>query len=393
MTRLQSALSWEAPGNDSTLPQSFKSLKLNAPSATPRLIAVGGGKGGVGKTVVSILIGICLSNMNKRTVIVDADFSGPNLHQCLNTFDSKITIQNLLSHGKKDINRYRLKTGFENLYIVSGSPGVLGSGNFAYWQKKKIISNLRKLKADYVILDLAAGMGYNELDMFLAADDRIVICQPEPMALQDAYAFIRASLLRKLQRTFNHWPEFINILNKSGNLDHGNSVKSLDSILEKVTDIDQTWRHLIESIIKSFQPKFILNMLQDSDDPKRLQALRLTLRNIYGITTKIWGTIRFDPGIRAALKQLRPDLLLTPSSLASEDIVRLVNRNIIARELLYSEEQDMNPNVSFQINDADDQKNYTRICNYRCVAWNCCEQRQGGMPCKKINDLQTVVAT
>jgi len=356
--------------------------KLKTSPTKPRIIAVGGGKGGVGKTVVSALIGICLANMNKRTVIVDADFSGPNLHTCLNTFNAKVTFRDFVQSHERNINRLMLKTGFENLSIVSGAPGVLGTGNFSYWQKKKIIRNLRKLDADYVILDLAAGTGFNELDMWLAADDCIIVCQTDPLSVQDAYGFARASLLRKLQRTFHNWPEFITVLNECGNLDKGYRIRTLNSVLDDVPDFDRTWRRLIDGIVKSFRPNLVLNMIRDNEDTRQIQALRLSLQKILGVNADLWGGIRFDVIIRTALMQMRPDMMLSPSGRASADIVRIVSRNIIAKEIMapqlghYQTQSDDN---SYQ-----DETENVRICNYRCVAWNCCDKRQGGLPCTKI---------
>lgn len=383
--KLNYLANWHDFPKDGGNGKTYKQSSIRIPPATPRVIAVGGGKGGVGKTVVSTLLGICLANMNKKTVILDADFSGANLHTCLDTFDSKITFKNFLSQGTRDINRILLKTDFKNLHIVSGSPGVLGIGNFSYWQKKKIIRNLRKLQADYVILDLAAGIGYNELDLFLAADDGIIICHADPMSIQDAYGFARASLLRKLQRTFHHWPEFLSILNECGNLDQGRQIRSLESVLDSLPDLDHTWRHLIDGMVHSFRPKLVLNMSRDDDDQRQVQALRLTLKNMLGVVTDIWGSIRFDPAVRAALRQMRPDLLLTPSGQASEDIVRLVSRNIIAREVMGREMNSDRDQHNYDTEYMDSDVEGVRICSYQCVAWNCCNKRQGGLPCAKVS--------
>jgi len=358
---------------------------------TPRIMALAGGKGGVGKTLVSTLIGICLANMKKNTVILDADFSGANLHSCLDTFNPQVSFKDFLEHRNPNVNRLLVKTNFENLHIISGSPGVLGVGNFSYSQKIKIIRNLRKLQADYVVLDLAAGTGYNELDLFLAADDSIIVCNPDPLSIQDAYGFVRSSLLRKLQRTFYRWPDFLAILNKCGNLDQGHGVQSLNDVLDSIPSCDSTWRKLIDSIVNNFRPKLIINMIREDDDMRQIQALRLSIKKILGVTVYVWGKIRFDFGIRTAMRQMRPDLLLRPQSFASEDIVRLVSRNIIAREVLGGE---LNSNTGRQY--SNNEYNSTnlngRICNYRCVAWNCCKERKGGLPCTKEPETSAILA-
>lgn len=388
--KIHQATNWNDLFNGRMSSKPYKQKGFRMPPSNPRIIAIGGGKGGVGKTIISTLIGICLANMNKRTVILDADFSGANLHSCLDTFNPSLTFKDFLGHHYRDINRLMVKTKFENLHIVSGSPGVLGIGNFSYSQKQKIIRNLRKLKADYVILDLGAGTGYNELDLFLTADDSIIVCHADPLSTQDAYGFIRASLLRKLQRTFHNWPEFISILNESGNLDKGPEIESLESVLDSVPDLNPTWRHLIKDMVKSFRPKLILNMVREDDDMRQAQALRLTLNEILGVVTDVWGTIRFDPNVRAALRQMRPDLLLSPTGLASEDIVRLVSRNIIAREVM-GEVIIPKRKDHFSKSDQTDSE-FVRICNFRCVAWNCCDQRRGGLPCTKTANQNTCVA-
>ena len=350
----------------------------------PRVIAVGGGKGGVGKTVVSTMLGICLSNMGKSTIILDADLTGGNLHGYLNILDPEMTLVHFLERETYNLNDLALETAFDNLKIIPVSQGHFSTMQMKYWEKQKLLRNIRKLDADYVILDLGAGTSFTTIDFYLNADDALLVATCDPLSVYDAYGFIRASVFRQLLRTFRHWPEFLNELKLCGDLSKGKNVKSLHSQLYELKNIPKSWKLLIERRIEQLRPKIILNMVEKNDSHSELQALRLSVKELLNVNLEHWGNIRMDHNVSGAVRNLRPDLLLKANSAASEDIVRIVNRNVIARELNAKKSNGYNWNhQDVGINRYQRQK-YMRICNYRCIAWNCCKERNGGMPCSKV---------
>lgn len=84
------------------------------------------------------------------------------------------------------------------------NPGVTSP---AHWMKLKLMRHLRSLSADYIIIDLGAGVHFNTLDFFGISDRGVIITAPEPGAVMNAYSFIKGALFRKMQNIFRNHSE------------------------------------------------------------------------------------------------------------------------------------------------------------------------------------------
>ncbi|MFC2077003.1 MinD/ParA family protein [candidate division KSB1 bacterium] len=174
-----------------------------AAGGSPRLICVGGGKGGVGKTSIAVNLGVSIARRGHRTVVVDADLSGANANILLGMDGSAQLDQFFLQKGHKDLNRLLVRTPYENLMLIAGSTGLIESANPRYQQKMSLMRHIANLSAEVVLIDLAAGVHLNVVDFFLMAPRQgIVVTTPDRIALDNAYKFARAVLFRKFDREF-----------------------------------------------------------------------------------------------------------------------------------------------------------------------------------------------
>ena len=137
--------------------------------AVPVIWAVGGGKGGVGKSVISTLLAFWLVRMGKRTILVDMDLGGANLHTLLGIKSPERTLNDFVTRRYSALEDICIPTPEKKLRLISGASEILSLSNPHFSQKVKIIKNIFKLDADYVILDLGAGTSFNVLDFFLFA--------------------------------------------------------------------------------------------------------------------------------------------------------------------------------------------------------------------------------
>jgi flagellar biosynthesis protein FlhG len=169
----------------------------------PRVICVGGGKGGVGKTSIAVNLGVSIARRGHKTVVVDADLSGANANILLGLNGSAQLDQFFLQRGHKDLNRLLVNTPYENLFMIPGSTGLIESANPRYQQKMSLMRHISHLSAEVVLVDLAAGVHLNVVDFFLLAPRQgIVVTTPDRIALDNAYKFARAVLFRKFDREF-----------------------------------------------------------------------------------------------------------------------------------------------------------------------------------------------
>ncbi len=367
------------------VPCEKKAQSAFSPSRVPRIISIGGGKGGVGKTLVTTMLGICLGKSGKQVIIVDADFSGANLHACLGTFDPQMTLQRYLDHHWSDLNEVALDTPFKNLRIITGMPGLYASAQIKYWEKQKLLRNLKKLEADYVILDLGPGSFYTNVDFFLNSDDKVIVTTADGLSMYDAYGFVRVALFRKLQKTFHSWPETMQRLQECGDLAKGNKAKSLSFALERASEIPSSCRELAAKQVATFRPKVVMNMMRESDDRQEMNALRLVSKNLLGIDIDFWGEIRYDPAVVAAIKSLQPEMLLTPGGRALDDVKKIADK-FLSIAASTNVRQDLSKAVrATKRVGLNLQRDFVRICNFRCIAWNCCDQRYGGYRCLRLS--------
>ena len=135
--------------------------------AQPKIWAVGGGKGGVGKTALTTGIAMTLAGQGRRCIMIDADLGGANLHTFLGMSPPQKTISDLFRDSGSHLRDILLDTPFENLSLISGARAMLNLANLKHLQKEKLIRQIASLEADYIFIDLGARSSFNVLDFSL----------------------------------------------------------------------------------------------------------------------------------------------------------------------------------------------------------------------------------
>ena len=164
--------------------------KEGAQSGT-KYIAIASGKGGVGKTILSLSIGKCLAENNKKVLIIDADFGLSNVHLMLG-----ITPQKNLAHfffGDASFDEVVVKIK-DNFSFISSGNGIY---ELAKLPKEHVVNLIRRLQElaednyDYVVFDTPPGIHDDTIAVVSSADFPLIITTPEPTAVADAYALIK----------------------------------------------------------------------------------------------------------------------------------------------------------------------------------------------------------
>jgi len=157
---------------------------------TTKIITCISGKGGAGKTTSTINLGAALTFFGKDTTIIDANLTTPNIGICLGVPSVPTTIHNVL-RGKKHIS--------EATYLHPSSlkviPGSLSSNSTRNIDPLRLQRNLLDIEGltEYAIIDSAAGLGNEALASVKAADEVLIITNPELPALTDALKTIKAA--------------------------------------------------------------------------------------------------------------------------------------------------------------------------------------------------------
>ena len=157
-----------------------------ADAATVRIISVGGGKGGVGKSVVSANLAVAMAQAGARVVLVDGDLGAPNQHTLFGLTRPGPGLEAFLSGATETLAAVALPTLVPGLSLVPGAGGEVGTANLPTARKLKLIRHLRSLDADVVMVDVGAGVSFNVLDLFDAADLKVVVTTPQLTSAQNA---------------------------------------------------------------------------------------------------------------------------------------------------------------------------------------------------------------
>ncbi len=159
--------------------------------------AIGGGKGGTGKTFLFSQLATYLALKKKQVILIDSDFGGANLRYFFNIKKSEKSIKNFFVN-KEPLENLLSHTNIKNLKIITGDRNSISISSIKYSQKMKFLRHIKMLNADYILIDLGGGLNFNTIDIFLLADKMIVITVPEITAIDNLFQFVKNAYFRNL---------------------------------------------------------------------------------------------------------------------------------------------------------------------------------------------------
>ena len=166
-------------------------VKENNTNNNPaRVITITSGKGGVGKTNFAVNLGIALSKLGQKVLLVDADLGLANVDVMLGLI-SKYNLGHVLLGERKiaDI----IINGPAGMRIIPGGSGMYKLANLGDKKLTQCLEYLNQLEkeTDIILIDTGAGLSKNVLKFVLAAGEVIIVTTPEPTAITDAYGIIK----------------------------------------------------------------------------------------------------------------------------------------------------------------------------------------------------------
>jgi len=291
------------------------------------IFSVAGGKGGVGKSIFTIALGVKLAMDGHSVALVDLDLGAANLHTYLGIIRKTPTIADFIVKRVASLDELLLETSQKNLKIISGAEFVPGMANPAHWMKLKIMRHVKALPADFIIIDLGAGVHFNTLDFFGMSDKGIIVTAPEPGAVMNAYSFIKAALFRKLQGIFKKHPDIGPVIEAKTKNPEEEKKFSLEWLTEKTKQLAPDMLPLIEEIEKDFSPALVVNRIGPRDKHILVDNLIALCSKRLGLSVEHAGNLPDVPDIRNYLLDI-PKFLGTYSGRAYLESVQKISRTL-----------------------------------------------------------------
>ncbi len=241
-----------------------------------RVIAITSGKGGAGKTNLSVNLGIALAQTGQRVAILDADMGLANVDILLGVYP-KFNLSHVLS-GEKTLPEIMME-GHSGIRIIPGASGIQKMAELSTTEQAAMIHAFSEIDQDLdvLIVDTAAGISASVVNFARACQEIIVVVCDEPTSLTDAYAFIK-------------------LLNRDYKLSNF---------------------HVITNMVKSVQQGQAL-----------FQKLTKVTDHYLDVTLRFVGTVPYDENLRKSVQKQIPVVVGFPgtkAALAIKDIAEKIN--------------------------------------------------------------------
>lgn len=242
--------------------------------ATARVVAVTSGKGGVGKSNIAVNLAARLATMGRKVALLDADLGLANADVLCNLSPSA-TLAHVVS-GRKELADVALQApgGFS---LIPGASGLTQMTELGELEKARLVHLFRRLQSDYnlLLIDTGAGIGPNVMSFLQAADELLVVTTPEPTAVTDAYALMKAVSRQRQDAPMS----------------------------------------------------LLVNMAHDRDEARRVyERVAGVCKRFLGLALRDAGYVLYDPKVGAAVRRRRPFVLESPSAPASLCIQQLAHK-------------------------------------------------------------------
>lgn len=292
-------------------------------SRVKQIWAVGGGKGGVGKSLVAANLAISLARTGAKVCAIDLDLGCANLHTCLGVDIPSVTLSDFFSKREPEIGKVLVPTPVRNLFLISGAQDAIGVANLKHTQKSKLLQKLHELDVDYLIFDLGAGTAYNTLDFFLSSDVGILVLLPEPTSIENTYRFIKSAYYRKLKMAdalFEIRPMLDMAMDQKNPL----GIRSPADLLREATKYSPEMGTKLREEIMRFRPKLIINQARTQTDIDIGFSIKSVCKKYFGIDMEYVGYFDYDSAVWQSVRRKKPLILEFPNSKLVSNFERVV---------------------------------------------------------------------
>jgi flagellar biosynthesis protein FlhG len=306
------------------------SAHVAPPLGVKHVIAVGGGRGGVGKSIVAVNLAVYLAQLGRKVLLIDADPAGAELHTALGLGPQVTALGGApagTSPSADETDEEALTpvaTQVPGLSLVpqqyrAGSTVPIRPGRKARWARE-----LKHLEADYVLLDLGAGTQPATLDLFLTADFGICVATPEPPSIEASYRFVRAAFVRALRRALVKDRFKLRLVERAeADL---SPLPAPQDLVHAIARYDSNLAMLAATELSRIRPRLVVNGARLRPDTDLGLSMCDLARRHLGVNFDYVGHIEQDDAVWLSVVHQRPLLIDSPTSKSARNLERIARR-------------------------------------------------------------------
>ncbi|MDI1447964.1 helix-turn-helix domain-containing protein [Polyangium sp. 6x1] len=295
---------------------------IESPSGarTRRVIAVGGGRGGVGKTLLTVNLGVYFAQLGREVVVCDTDPFGSNLHGVLGLETPPLVTSEALEEGKaKPVSTIvpglrLLPTAYDPMTATPIRPN-----RGSHWARQ-----IEKLDVDYVLLNLGASTTASTLDLFLQADVGICVTAPEPLAIETTYRFARALYLRVLRRALTKERFKLRLVERV--IAALPPLAPPPAIVAEIKRYDDGVAKVAAEEMLRVAAHLVVGQTRLRSDLDLGMSMSVIAERFLGISLDYLGHIEHDDAVWLTVRRRQPLLIDSPTSKSARNIERVARR-------------------------------------------------------------------
>lgn len=287
-----------------------------------QVIAVGAGRSGAGKSLVSQGIAVFLAQLGRQVLLVDADPNGPDMHVPFGL--PRSTAQEDGDEGTTPKLR-PLSTEVQNLsFLAFPSDGVDGAGVGRGARAQRWLAAARDTGADYVIVNVGACPTLASLDLWLGADHRVALTSPEPASVESLYRVLSASFVRRVRRKLHQDRIKADLFERARN-ELGTNAAPL-ALVQALKSMERSAAELAWQEALRLRCYLVVNPVRSRSDASLPADIAEVARTHLGIPLQELGYVDFDESVQNAARRRRPLMVDTPGGRAGRQIERITRR-------------------------------------------------------------------
>ena len=232
------------------------------------MIAVAGGKGGVGKTTIAANLALALGRTGRRVAVVDADLGAANLHTVFGVVHPKTTIADFLDRRVDDLDDVLVPVA-NTVRLVAGTSRP-GSANINSAQKLRLLRAIARLDVDCVLVDVGAGTSFNVVDLVAAADLKLFVLTPQLPSVHNAFALLKACVHRAVRKLSSDEVEQGLI---DAALTNEGKARTIPQLLDVLRPMNHVLTERVSDILGRFGTHLIANQISNPSEGASLERI------------------------------------------------------------------------------------------------------------------------